>query len=182
MFRRLRRATDHWQNGITATRLQHFVIGDTTYEFRRVFDIARTSQCVGWQRHLRSRQRTDGRDQPRRVERAFPRWEPVTFQRDEEYETSEVYAANITHNLGRMAEEAGIYKHLWRPEEIGVTKASQLIEPLSIGVALMKREPERFIALSPANDWGSYDGFVPWIERYIAACCEFPEAEVSVSR
>jgi len=77
---------------------------------------------------------------------------------------------------------AGIYKHLWRPEEIGITKARQLIEPLSIGVALMKREPQRFIALNPSNGWGSYDGFVPWIERYIAACCEFPEAEVSVSR
>lgn len=112
----------------------------------------------------------------------FPDCEPVTFQRDDEYETTEGYSANITHNLGRMAEEAGIYKHLWRPEEIGITKARQLIEPLSIGVALMKREPERFIALNPANGWGSYDGFVPWIERYIAACCEFPEAEVSVSR
>ena len=33
------------------------------------------------------------------------------------------YSANITHNLGKMAEEAGIYKHLWRPEEIGITKA-----------------------------------------------------------
>jgi len=34
-----------------------------------------------------------------------------------------VYDANITHNLGAMAEAAGIYKHLWRPEEIGITKA-----------------------------------------------------------
>ncbi len=112
----------------------------------------------------------------------FPNREPVTFQRDEEYETTEGYSANITHNLTRMATEAGIYKHLWRPEEIGITRARQLIEPLSIGVALMKREPERFIALNPANGWGSYDCFIPWIERYIAACCEFPDADVSVSR
>lgn len=85
-------------------------------------------------------------------------------------------------NLGRMAELAGIYKHLWRPDEIGITKARQLIEPLPIGVALMNREPERFIALNPTNGWGSYKDFVPWIERYIAACCEYPDAEVSVSR
>lgn len=32
----------------------------------------------------------------------------------------DVFWANITHNLGRMADEAGIYKHLWRPEEIGM--------------------------------------------------------------
>jgi hypothetical protein len=110
----------------------------------------------------------------------FPDQELVVFNYDDD--TTKVYSANITHNLIGMAEEAGIYKHLWRPEEIGITKARQLIEPLSIGVALMKREPDRFIALNPANGWGSYENFVPWIERYIAACCEFPEAEVSVSR
>lgn len=34
-----------------------------------------------------------------------------------------LYDANITHNLNRMADEAGIYEHVWRPEEIGVTTA-----------------------------------------------------------
>ena len=28
-----------------------------------------------------------------------------------------VYQANITHNLGKMAEEAGIYKALWRQKK-----------------------------------------------------------------
>ena len=41
-----------------------------------------------------------------------------------------VFTSNITHNLGKMAEAAGIYKHLWCPEEIGITKAKQLIQPL----------------------------------------------------
>lgn len=27
-----------------------------------------------------------------------------------------IFSANITHNLNAMAEAAGIYKHLWRPE------------------------------------------------------------------
>jgi hypothetical protein len=26
-----------------------------------------------------------------------------------------VYNANITHNLGKMAEKAGLYETLWRP-------------------------------------------------------------------
>lgn len=112
----------------------------------------------------------------------FPDREPVTAHRDDDYETNEVFHANITHNLNTMAEEAGIYQHLWRPEEIGITKARQLIEPLTIGLALMKRDPERFIALNPPNGWGSYEDFVPWIWRYIDACCEYPDAEVSVSR
>ena len=41
----------------------------------------------------------------------------------------EGYSSNITHNLGAMAREAGIYEACWRPEEIGITKAAQLIEP-----------------------------------------------------
>jgi hypothetical protein len=37
-----------------------------------------------------------------------------------------VYDANITHNLGAMAKAAGIYMHLWRPDEIGIKTASEL--------------------------------------------------------
>ena len=40
---------------------------------------------------------------------------------------AEVYSANITHNLNRMAMEAGIYECLWRPDEHGITKAAQII-------------------------------------------------------
>lgn len=52
---------------------------------------------------------------------------------------TEVFGSNITHNLGEMAEEAGIYKHLWRPEEIGITKADQLIAPLREGLARLNQ-------------------------------------------
>lgn len=103
--------------------------------------------------------------------------EPVSVET-----TEEIYWANMTHNLGAMAVEAGIYDHLWRPDENGITKAAQLIAPLTEGVALMRREPERFKALNPENGWGSYAVFVPWIEKYLAACCENLDADVSVSR
>lgn len=97
-------------------------------------------------------------------------------------ETNEVYSANITHNLGSMAEEAGIYKHLWRPEEIGITKAAQLVEPLLDGLALMKADPPRFEKHNAKNGWGLYEHFVPWVENYLAACEENPTADVRVSR
>lgn len=112
---------------------------------------------------------------------AHPEQEPVAFQLNQE-ETDEVYSANITHNLRQMAELAGIYKHLWRPEELGITKARELIEPLAIGLELMRREPERFEALNPDNDWGSYAGFVLWVQKYMDACCRYPDAGVHVSR
>jgi hypothetical protein len=63
-----------------------------------------------------------------------PDLEPVVMQPCED---DEVYTANITHNLNRMAKEAGIYKHLWRPDEIGITLAGELIEPLQSGLALV---------------------------------------------
>lgn len=97
-------------------------------------------------------------------------------------DTQEVYSSNITHNLGAMAEEAGIYSHLWRPEEIGITKAAQLIEPLTEGLALMRADPERFEKHNPKNGWGSYKAFVPWVEKYLEACKSNPDADVRASR
>jgi hypothetical protein len=93
-----------------------------------------------------------------------------------------VYDSNITHNLGRMAEEAGIYQHLWRPEEIGITTAAQLIEPLSAGLALLKSDPARFEAFNAPNGWGLYKHFVPFVEKYLDACRENPDAAVSACR
>lgn len=95
---------------------------------------------------------------------------------------NEVYWANITHNLGGMAEAAGIYEHCWCPDEIGVTRAKQLVEPLRKGIELMKADPERFRKFNAKNGWGLYEHFVPWLERYLAACEAHPEARVGASR
>lgn len=97
-------------------------------------------------------------------------------------EDTEVYWANITHNLHRMAEEAGIYNHLWRPEECGITKAIELIAPLAEGLARMKANPEHYKQFDSPNGWGTYENFVPWIEKYLKACIENQDAEVRVSR
>lgn len=95
---------------------------------------------------------------------------------------SNVFDYNITHNLGKMAEAAGIYQHLWRPEELNITKASELIEPLKTGLELLKSDPLRFEEFNPENGWGDYRGLVEFVEKYLAACIEYPEAEISISR
>ena len=110
----------------------------------------------------------------------FPGREPVIVKQDEE--SNEVYSANITHNLNQMASEAGIYKYLWRPDEIGITKAEQLIQPLRDGLELLKSNPKRFKELNPENGWGDYEGLVSFVEKYLAACEKYPSAEVSVWR
>jgi hypothetical protein len=58
-----------------------------------------------------------------------------------------LHEQNITHNLGGMASEAGIYGFLWRPEENGITTASQLIEPLERAITEMEADPPRFQGL-----------------------------------
>lgn len=93
-----------------------------------------------------------------------------------------IYVRNITHNLNKMADEAGIYEHLWRPEEVGITKAWQLIEPLREGLAMLLSDPERFKKFNPKNNWGDYDGLVDFVREYLAACEDSPNASVMVSR
>lgn len=95
---------------------------------------------------------------------------------------SEVYRRNITHNLGKMAGEAGIYKHLWRPEEIDITTAEQLIVPLREGLDLLKSDPERFKTFNPENGWGDYGGLVDFVTEYLEACTEYPNAKISAWR
>lgn len=93
-----------------------------------------------------------------------------------------VYESNITRNLNKMAEAAGIYQALWRPEEIGITKASQLIEPLTVGLAKLKADPDGFSQYDAPNGWGRHIHFVPFVEGYLEACIANPDADVEVSR
>lgn len=95
---------------------------------------------------------------------------------------TEVYWANITHNLWRMAKEAGIYECLWRPEEFGISQAHELVEPLREGLALLKSDPARFKKFDSPNGWGLYENFVPFVEQYLAACEQYPDARIEVSR
>ena len=93
-----------------------------------------------------------------------------------------VFDANITHNLGKMADAAGVYYACWRPEEIGCKYASDIIPILTKGIVDMKARPDYYRQFEPENKWGTYDDFVPWLEKYLAACIENPDAEIEASR
>lgn len=100
----------------------------------------------------------------------------------QEYETNEVYEANITHNLGTMADKAGIYYALWRPDEKDWKYAKDIIKPLEKGLAKLKSKPEYFQQFNSENGWGMYEHFVPFVEEYLTACKEYPDAEIGISR
>lgn len=109
----------------------------------------------------------------------FPGREPVTVELNND--DAEVYWGNITHNLNEMAEAAGLYKPLWYPDELGFTKAAQLIEPLRDGLAKLQTEPDVYRALNPSNGWGDYDGFLRFVREYLTACLTYPDADIHVS-
>jgi hypothetical protein len=93
-----------------------------------------------------------------------------------------VFSANVTHNLTKMANEAGIYYALWRPEEIGAKTAGDIALIVRSGLEKMKEQPAHFQQFNPSNGWGSYIDFVTWVERYLEALEQYPKAEISVSR
>lgn len=108
----------------------------------------------------------------------WPNWEPQLVEAEP---SAEVFSYNITHNLGKMAGEAGIYQHLWRPEELAITKAKQLIDPLTAGLERLRSDPDRFKKLNPDNGWGTYDGLLRFVDHYLDACREFPDATISAN-
>ncbi len=117
-------------------------------------------------------------------------------------DTEQVYWANITHNLNTMAGEAGIYEALWRPhrlkegynisendhqaewkfEEENTTLAKDIIPLLEKGLSDLKTRPEYFEKFNSPNGWGMYEHFVPFVEKYLEACKEYPDAIIEVSR
>lgn len=101
--------------------------------------------------------------------------------RHQKEELEELFRRNITHNLNRMAAAAGIYDCLWRPDEHGLTKASQIIEPLRAGLARLEANPSTYRRFDAANGWGRYEHMVTFARAVLAACEAHPDADVRVS-
>lgn len=113
-----------------------------------------------------------------------------------------LYSANVTHNLGNMADAAGIYEALWRPhrlidgynipeddheaewkfEDSVTILAEDIIEKLETGLKDLKKRPKFFQKFDSSNGWGTYERFVPFVENYLNACKEFPKAIVKTDR
>lgn len=93
-----------------------------------------------------------------------------------------VFERNITHNLAEMADKAGLYKCMWRPEEIGITEAGDLILLLEAGLEKLLSDPDYYKIFNPPNGWGSYDGLVDAVTEYLQACKDAPDAEIRVGR
>lgn len=95
----------------------------------------------------------------------------------------EIYWRNITHNVAPMARAAGLYYPLWRPREIGITHAWQLVPELNIGLERMEQH-ETYLRqfFTPSNGWGSYGTLLDFTMDYLAHCKVHPKAKIEISR
>lgn len=79
----------------------------------------------------------------------------------------EVYLKNITHNLSKMAREAG-FGVLWEyPEESGIRKVKQLIPYIEHGIKELESNPEKYKKFSASNGLGTYEQFIPWLKELL---------------
>jgi len=81
-----------------------------------------------------------------------------------------------------MAVAAGIYIHLWKPEELKISVAKELIEPLTSGLVRLQADPDDFKKYNPENGWGDYEAFTAFVSEYLEACKAYPDARVEVWR
>lgn len=93
----------------------------------------------------------------------------------------DVFDYNITHNLSRMAKEAGLYDAMWSPESKNYSKAKHLIKPLKNGIDKLVSDPAKYKEFNSANGWGLYPHLLDFARAYLEACETYPESKISTS-
>lgn len=108
----------------------------------------------------------------------FLKEKPLDYNGD----SKTLYHDNITHNLNRMATEAGIYEVLWRPDEHNYIQAKDIKEKLIEGFHKLLNGSEHYKKFNPDNGWGTYEGFLEFCFEYIKAINKYPESYIYVDR
>jgi len=92
-----------------------------------------------------------------------------------------VFESNITHNLNKMATEAGIYEALWHPDRIGAVYAKDIIPVLLSGYNKLTENPSIYKAFNNPDGWGLYEHFLPFVKNVLNACIKYPSAKIKTS-
>ena len=88
------------------------------------------------------------------------------------------YWRNITHNLGKMFDEAGVYDILWRG---GGKRAGDVLPAMQAALEDMRARPEHYKQFDAPNGWGTYPDAVLFLEDVARACGDNPDAVVQCS-
>ena len=109
---------------------------------------------------------------------------------------------NLTHNLGKMADnvpagtrdvfdseskemvvkEITLYEAMWRPEEVGIYKGSDLFNHMQVAMEYIITNEDELKQYNPDNGWGDYDGLKRAVKEMGKYCMMFPEAQLESDR
>lgn len=108
------------------------------------------------------------------------------------YNESEHWTANITHNLNTMAHAIPVmfgdvpttlYYACWRPEEIGAGTVADILPMIIQGIHYMVDHRKELLQYNPENGWGDYNGFMKFLLNYKQALEDNdPECAVTTYR
>lgn len=129
------------------------------------------------------------------------KWVSYDKGQTHEVDSDELYNGKITHNLREMANQAGIYEALWRPhrlhpeynveeddrkdggafEKNHTMLAKDIIPILEKGLKDLKARPDHYKRFDSPNGWGRYINFVPFVEKYLEACKDYPDSIIKTT-
>ena len=111
------------------------------------------------------------------------------------FHEEEHWSANITHNLGNMANhipvwlgngvKTTLYYICWRPEEIRPAikvNTDTILAGLIQGINYMLLYRKELLQYESPNGWGTYNGFMKFLLNYKQACEDNTDCEIEVSR
>ena len=102
-------------------------------------------------------------------------------QAEDIYDNAKLADVNITHNLNKMADAVGLYEVLWKPDEIGITTASQMIPFLEKGIKKLKENPEKYKAFNAPNGYGKFEDFVRFCDSVLHWCNKYPDSVIEAN-
>lgn len=106
-------------------------------------------------------------------------YDKLSEQDKNNYNESDRWHANITHNLGNMAShvpikigllDTDLYIVLWRPEKIGIKTINNLLPLLVKGIYYMIDHRIELEQYNAPNGWGTYNDFMKFLLNLKQAC------------
>lgn len=99
----------------------------------------------------------------------------------------------ITHNLNKLVDECGKiwgrkhYELVWRPDDMFGLKNGEVPVGLVLGVLphLIKNLLEfeyRLVDYLPSNGWGTFEGLIDFLCRYLSECYKHKDAYIYCCR
>ncbi len=114
--------------------------------------------------------RDQGKTRELKTKEEIQKWFPGSDVEIKEYETTEIFDGNITHNLAEMASHVisgdyTLYTLLWEPFVCKVTQ--EYIDCVKKGLEYLTLHEEDLKPYNPSNGWGSYETLLDFTRSFI---------------